>query len=233
MRRRELNERSPVRLLESSMHGGVGEGNIAAVVARHGVGKAAFLVGVALDDLMRGRNVLHISLDETAERVRSFYDEVFNDLAHERELEDVWKVRLDMERNRRIHCYLDGTFSIDKLKSAVAFDREHTDFSPVTVVLDGFPLADTTADEIEALRSLMKEIGAELWMTAVRHREDENDGDLPAPLARVAEKIDVILQMAHDTKAVHVSLLKDHDNPNVPDLQVALDPRTMLLKRES
>ena len=33
MRRRGLNERRPVRLLESSMHGGVGEGNIAAVEA--------------------------------------------------------------------------------------------------------------------------------------------------------------------------------------------------------
>jgi len=42
----------------------------------------------------------------------------------------------------------------------------------------------------------------------------------------------VILRMAHDTKAVHVSLLKDHDNPEVSDLKLALDPRTMLLVRE-
>ena len=99
--------------------------NIAAVIARHGVGKTAFLVGVALDDLMRGRKVLHISLEESSDRVRSFYDDIFMDLAHEQELEDVWKVRLDLERNRRIHCYLDGTFSIDKLRKTIEFMRDH------------------------------------------------------------------------------------------------------------
>ena len=44
--------------------------------------------------------------------------------------------------------------------------------------------------------------------------------------------IDVILGMAHDTKAVHVSLLKDHDNPDISDLKLALDPTTMLLIKE-
>ena len=46
------------------------------------------------------------------------------------------------------------------------------------------------------------------------------------------DAVDVILQMAHDTKAVHVSLLKDHDNPRVSELKIALDPTTMLLRRE-
>lgn len=233
MRRRELNERSPVRLLEASLHGGVGGGNIAAVLARHGVGKTAFLVGVALDDLMRGRKVLHVSLEESSERVRSFYDEVFNDLAHERELEDVWKVRLEMERNRRIHCYLGGTFSIQKLRETIQFMRDHGDFHPVAIMLDGFPFADTTAEEIDEIRAIVKELDAELWMTAVTHRDANTDENgYPEPLTSLAGKIDVILQMAHDTKAVHITLLKDHDNPDVSDLKLALDPTTMLLKKE-
>ena len=55
MYRKELNERSPLRLLENSIHGGLGRGNLGVVVARHGVGKTAFLVGVALDDLLRSK----------------------------------------------------------------------------------------------------------------------------------------------------------------------------------
>lgn len=233
MRRKELNERSPVRLLDASIHGGLGKGNIAAVIARHGVGKTAFLVGVALDDLMRGRKVLHVSLEESSERVRSFYDEIFGDLAHERELEDVWKVRLELERNRRIHSYLDGTFSIKKLRDAISFMRNHGDFHPAAIMLDGFPLAGTTGEEIDELRAIIKELDAELWMTAVTHREAETDGaGYPTPVAGLVDKIDVILQMAHDTKAVHITLLKDHDNPNVSNLMLALDPTTMLLKKE-
>ena len=52
---KELNERNPLRLFEHSIHGGLGRGNIGVVVARHGIGKTAFLVGIALDDAMRGR----------------------------------------------------------------------------------------------------------------------------------------------------------------------------------
>jgi hypothetical protein len=38
--------------------------------------------------------------------------------------------------------------------------------------------------------------------------------------------------MAHDGKNVHISLLKDHDNPKVSELKLALDPTTLLLVRE-
>ena len=55
MHRKDLNERSPVRVLEASIHGGLGRGNIGVVIARHGVGKTPFLVGVALDDALGRR----------------------------------------------------------------------------------------------------------------------------------------------------------------------------------
>ena len=74
MHRKEINERSPLRVLESSIHGGLGAGKLGVVVARHGVGKTAFLVGVALDDLMRGRKVLHKPELFTLQNNFSFFD---------------------------------------------------------------------------------------------------------------------------------------------------------------
>ena len=233
MRRREINERSPLRLLEAAIHGGLGPGNIGVILARHGVGKTAFLVGVALDDLLRGRQVLHVSLEHDSNKVRAFYDEVFQDLAHERELEDVWKVRLEMERNRRIHCYRDGTFSSDKLRSALRFDRQHGNFAPVAIMIDGFDFAGASEADLSALRAIAVETDAELWMSAVTHRESVmNEHGVPEPVAHLGGAVDVILRMAHDTKAVHVSLLKDHDAAEVSPLKLALDPKTLLLKRE-
>ncbi len=233
MRRKEINERSPVRLLEESIHGGLGAGNIGVVVARHGVGKTAFLVGVAMDDLMRGRKVLHVSLEHPSEKVRAYYDEIFADLAHDTEMEDVWKVRLELERNRRIHAYMDESFSIDKLREAIEFMRHHGDFNPVAIMLDGYPIESTKPHELDALRQIARENEAELWMAAITHRESRvNDHGIPEPVAHLEPKFDVILRMAHDTKAVHLDLLKDHDNPNVSDLRIALDPTTMLLKKE-
>jgi len=58
MYRDYLTARSPVRLLEKSLHGGLGDGNLGVVLAGHGVGKSSFLVGVGIDELLRGGTVL-------------------------------------------------------------------------------------------------------------------------------------------------------------------------------
>ena len=77
MYRNYLNARSPLRLLEQGLHGGLGAGNLGVVVAAHGVGKTPFLVGVALDELLRGGSVLHACCDQTVGHVRAHYDTVF------------------------------------------------------------------------------------------------------------------------------------------------------------
>ena len=81
MYKKFLTARSPLRLLEKGLHGGLGKGNLGLVVAGHGVGKSSFLVGVALDDLIRGDHVLHVVLDQTVAHTRDYYDTVFEDLA--------------------------------------------------------------------------------------------------------------------------------------------------------
>src|ERR1041385_8555571 len=121
MYRKELNESNPLRLFENSIHGGLGRGNVGVVVARHGIGKTAFLVGIALDEAMRGRKALHVSLDKTVDHVREFYDEIFMDLAHSSNLEDIATARLDMERHRMIHTYAGKSFTVDKLRHSIAF----------------------------------------------------------------------------------------------------------------
>ncbi|NIP72782.1 MAG: hypothetical protein GWO16_06975, partial [Gammaproteobacteria bacterium] len=59
------------------------------VVARTGIGKTAFLVGIALDQLLRGQRVLHVSMGHSVEKVCAYYDEIYADLAHDQELSDV------------------------------------------------------------------------------------------------------------------------------------------------
>jgi len=233
MHRKEVNERSPMRVLEHSIHGGLGLGNLGVVIARPGLGKTAFLVGVALDDLLHGKKVLHVSLEHSVEKVRRYYDDIYAEIAHKRELEDVWKVRLEMERNRRIHCYPPGRFSVEKLQEAVAFMKEFGEFEPSVIVIDGWGFADKTPEEIRKVRAIAGEIPAEVWMSATTHRDAEVSGrGIPEPVARLEEELDVVLTMAHDGNRVHVGLKKDHENPDVSELKLELDPTTMLLCRE-
>jgi hypothetical protein len=233
MHRKELNERSPLRLLEKSIHGGLGRGNIGVVVARPGVGKTAFLVGVALDDLMRGRKVLHVALDEPVDKIRDYYDEIFIDLARSSGLEDIGNERLEIERNRNIHTYIGNSFSIAKLRDAIGFLKTHMHFDPEALIIEGYNFEKATTESLAELREIAREIGGELWMSAVTHRNSRiNERGVPEPVAHLEQAIDVILSMKHSGTGVHLRLLKDHDNPEVSESHVALDPTTLLLIQE-
>src|ERR1051326_4959699 len=170
MYRKELNERNPLRLFEHSIHGGLGRGNVGVVVARHGIGKTAFLVGIALDDAMRDRKVLHVSLDKTVDHVREFYDEIFMDLAHSAQLEDLPSERLDMERHRIIHTYAGKLFTIPKLKHSINFLKEYAHFEAACVILQGFHFDRATREDMEAFRQLAADFNVEMWMSATTHR---------------------------------------------------------------
>ncbi len=233
MHRKELNERSPLRIFEQSIHGGLGRGNVGVVVARHGVGKTAFLVGVALDDLMRGRKVLHVALRQPMHKVREYYDEIFVDLALTANLEDQAATLREIERNRNIHAYMGVTFTIPKLLADIAMLGEYADFVPSAVLIDGFDFDALTPEILAQFRKLARDLDAEMWMSAVTHRESPiNERGVPDPVARYEHDVDVIVRLAHDGRAVHVHLLKDHENPKVSEAGVALDPTTMLLMQE-
>src|SRR5437667_6100012 len=187
MYRKELNERNPLRLFEHSIHGGLGPGNVGVVVARHGIGKTSFLVGIALDDAMRGRKVLHVSLDKTVDHLREFYDEIFMDLAHSAHLEDLAAERLEMERNRMIHTYAGTSFTIHKLRHSINFLKENAQFDPACLILEGFDFDRAMPADVEAFRQLAQEFNVEMWLSAVTHRGTPLDEHgIPGPLARVA-----------------------------------------------
>jgi hypothetical protein len=235
MHLKELSDRSPLRILEQSIHGGLGPGNIGVVVARHGVGKSAFLVGVALDDLFRGRRVLHVSLGRTIDAVREFYDEVFTDLAESAKLEDAAAVHRDMERHRHIKAYLKNTFSIERLRDHVRMLRDVLEFVPSAVVLDGFDFENASESDLMELRGVARDLKCEVWISANTHRDSPRDAaGVPEPVAHLKHMVDVIVHMGHrGQSAVQLRLLKDHDNPDVSEVGLALDPTTMLIVKES
>lgn len=233
MYRKELNDRNPLRLFENSINGGLGQGNIGVVVARHGIGKTAFLVGISIDEAMRGRKALHVSLDKAVDHLRAFYDEIFMDLARSANLEDVPAERLEMERNHTIHTYAGNSFTIAKLRQSIDFLKDNAHFDPACLIIQGFDFEKATVEDLQAFRQLAKDYNVELWMSAVTHRGGAaNELGIPEPLGKLAGEIAVIVQMTDNKDGVHLSLLKDHDNPKVAALTLALDPETMLLVKK-
>jgi plasmid stabilization system protein ParE len=233
MRSNDVSERSPLRVLERALGGGLGRGQVGTVLARNGVGKTAFLIGMALDAMLRERCVLHISTKESVERLREFYDEIFGRLAVDLALENLPRRRLEIERRRHILVYNRNLFSLEKLAQSVSFLREAADFQPSLVIMDGTPRFEKTEPwEMEGVLDLAREWDAEIWTSALTHREGQHcDGrGVPEEVARLDRWLSVILYLEPEAENVRVRVLKDRDRPVLPDLRVQLDPTTWLLR---
>jgi len=228
---KELNERSPLRVFERSIHGGLGQGNVGVVCAGPGVGKTAFLVGVGLDYLIQGRQVLHIAADQPVDRVRNYYDEIFAELARSEDLEDAAAVRVRIERHRRIHTYQEHSFNVEALHTTLTFLRKHTELDPALMILDGFDWERGSDADLDELRKIANEQTAELWLSARTPRGWTPSGphDYPEPIARFGPKLDVVVQLRTTNGTIHTVLLKDHDNPEPRKISVDLDPTTLLI----
>src|SRR5262245_10264176 len=133
---KEVNEHSPLRILEKSIHGGLGKGNLGVVMARAGVGKTACLVQIGLDDLMRGKDVLHVALGQSLEHVQSWYDALFDDLAARTDLDERDDVRADVVKHRVIKAYSDHYLPPERLERTIAMFEQHMNFRPTAIVID-------------------------------------------------------------------------------------------------
>lgn len=235
MYRKDVNERSPMRVFEKSMHGGLGRGNLGVVAARPGVGKTPLLVQIALDDLLRDRRVLHISHEHAVDHVRAYYDEIFHDLSLASNLADPESVKLEVERHRLIYSHITmappastggGRSPIAKILQTVAFARDIAHFEPDAIIIDGFDFAHATAEAVKALGDLAKERSIELWVSA-NAEASEKPGTLPAPLDRFADLLDVVVFLAPERDVVRLQLLKDHGNKDLGELNLRLDTHSM------
>jgi len=226
--RKFLNARSPLRLLEKGLQGGLGPGNLGVVIAGHGVGKTSFLVGVALDELLRSGRVLHVSMAHTVTHIRDHYDTVFEELAATTHLEDGARVHVEVDHGRSIRVYPRNSLTTAKLREAVKIETE-AGGPPSLVVIEGLDFETTSREDFLDLKALAKDLAAEIWLSA--SSSDEKIEAPPASIERMGDLVSVVLALEPGGETVVLRALKDHDNPDLSDLHVALDPRTLLLIR--
>ena len=233
MTEKTLIERSPVRIFERAIGGGLGSGNIWVVLSRNGVGKTGFLIGLAIDQLLQGKKVLYISTKESVEHINNFFDQIFHAMAAALEMEEIPQMQLRMERNRHILVYNRDVFSLEKLEESVDFLKDATGFTPDMVIMDGTPRYEKTEQwEIDAIRKLAADWQAEIWTTSMLHREDQevDDRHVPLTVAKYDGDLDVIIHLCPESDHVRVRITKEHGNTEIAEVPMGLDPRTLLLR---
>ncbi len=225
--------RSPRTLLERDGHPGPGPGKLALVLGRAGVGKTAFIVGIGIDALLSGQKVLHISLERSVDKVRTWYDDLLMEmLRREKKLEHWAAIQLEIERHRHIHTYGGGSFSIDRFRQALDLLQSAMDFRPDVVIFDRLDSAELKPEMIQALRTIAGEVGAEMWMAFRTHRDDPKSepGHLPAGARAFEDFVDLAFSLDPHGNRVRLHVIKDQDEVVDKDLNILLNPKTLLLK---
>lgn len=230
MEKKEMIRRNPLKMMGYASEDILPEGGFGALMARAGVGKTAFLVQIAIDKLLRDKNVLHISIDEPVEKVCLWYEQVFRSIANInriKQLDPFWDVILP---RRFIMTFKVDGFSVPKLEERITDLSEQGIFFPQMILIDGLPFEERGRKTFVDLKAVARNLGVGVWFTVKTHRhEAPGQGGIPTPLANIEDLFDVVIELQPDGKEIYVRAVKG--GPPVTDVrELALDPSTMMIR---
>jgi hypothetical protein len=229
----EVIERSPIRALEQAISGGLEPQQLGVIVARAGVGKTACLVQIGLDALLCGKTVLHVSNESPVVHLRSYYDELFRGIEQGTGLEDSPTVLLEIERRRLLISQPGPTLRLDKLREAASLAAGALGRNPEVMIIEGFDWEAAEPADVQQLRELARDIGAEIWLSVRSHRHVPvtDPHGIPSPVDRFSDLIDVVLTLESVEGRIVLHVLKHHGKTGV-DVGLELDVVTMQLVQD-
>ena len=115
MLKEDLIKKNPLRVLNPLSSESLPDHRMGLVMARAGLGKTAILVQIAMDSLLRGKKVLHVSVGEGLEKVKAWYEDIFKYIAEGQQLENAGEIEDELMRGRIIMTFKEAAFSRLKL----------------------------------------------------------------------------------------------------------------------
>ncbi len=231
MIKEKLIKRSPIRVFESTLAGGLGAGNLGVIAGRKGVGKTAGLVHIATDKLMQNQNVLHISFADDPKHIVTWYEQVFREMASACKLENAMEVHDDIIRHRLILHFKQKPVNFKDIRNSIKHFEDGLDQKPNMIIVDGFPFEQATLEELAQWKTLAEEKKVAIWFSATLHRDklDIDDKGIPAPVNRFSDILQVIIMLKPMQDYTEFDLLKTHAHAKEKRLYLKLDPKTMLI----
>ena len=232
MLKKDLILRNPLRVMGYENDDILDAGEFGAVLARAGVGKTAFLVQLSLNALLRGKNVLHISLEDPVNKVSLWYQEVFNLIAEQYQVDQINQVWESLLPHRFIMTFRVEGFSVPKLEERLSDLMTQNIFSPQMMIVDGLPFDESAHQSLTEFKDLIRNHQMPAWFTIRTHRHDDPGPDgLPMQLAQLSDLFKIAIQLLPEGKEIHVKAVKGAESFS-EHLDLRLDPSTMLIKKK-
>jgi hypothetical protein len=235
MVRNELVKRSPLRILEQSMHGGLGKGNIGVIAAPKGVGKTACLVHIATDQLLEGRQVIHVSFSSATDHIIAWYEDIFEEITKRYHLDGAMEVHDDIIKHRVIMNFKQDGLSSGKVQQGIDAMIREGHFNADVVVVDGYNFEEAAPETIANFKQFARDAGIEVWFSASTREngKDPGNGGIPGMMKEFMAHISVFIELETCGKYIHLKLLKDHETVPASDLHLKLDPQILLIAEEN
>jgi hypothetical protein len=230
MLKKDLILRNPLRRIGSETDDVIPEGGFGAVLAHAGVGKTALLVQLALNAMLRNKNVLHISLHDPVGKVSLWYQELFHHLAKEARVQQINPLWETILPNRLILTFKVEGFSVPRLEERLTDLMAQDIFHPQMIIMDGVRFDQLGRQPLCDLKALAKKNAMRIWFTVHTHRHEQPGPDgLPVQLLHVADLFDVALELQPKGSEIHIRPLKGTP-ATAGGAPLLLDPSTMLIK---
>jgi hypothetical protein len=231
MLKEELIAKSPLRILERSIEGGLMAGSIGVIASRKGIGKTSVLVQLALDRLLQGEKVIHVSFTAHTSYVIAWYENIFSELAKRRGLEKIDEVRDGLVRNRVIMNFAQGGVTIDDILRSLKAMIVDGSFKAKTLIIDGYDFSRSNRAELGKVKAFSAEMGIEVWYSCTLIGEEPlvDKNNVPVILREYIDDLSVLILLEPKAEYIHFTVVKEHDRMNPQDLKIKLDAKTLLI----
>ena len=231
MQKEDLIKKNPLRVLNPLTPETLPDHRLGLIMARAGLGKTAILVQIAMDSMLRGQKVLHVSIGEGLEKAKAWYDDVFKYIAEGFHLEQANEIESELMRNRMIMTFKEAAFSRPKLEERLNDLVYQNIFRPDIVVVDGYDFAKADYDAVMDLKEMMAAMNVQGWFSALRHREDnrKSAAGIPAPCHEVDGLFDTVIILQPEKDYILLNIIKDEYDGAAGKI-LNLDPSTMMVQ---
>ena len=231
MLKEDLIKKNPLRVLNPLSPESLPGHRMGLVMARAGLGKTAILVQIAMDSMLRGQKVLHVSVGEDLGKAKAWYDDIFKYIAEGFQLENAAEIENELMRNRMIMTFKEAAFSRPKLEERLNDLVSQNIFRPDIVVVDGYDFGEADYESIMDLKETMAAMNVQVWFSALRHRDDDrvSAAGVPAPCHEVDGLFDTVILLQPKQDAILLDIIKDEYDSAVGKV-LNLDPSTMMVK---
>lgn len=175
----EMKHKTILPALDKSLEGGLGNGELAMVVAPPGTGKSLYLVNQGVHAMTEGKKVLYLSLEMSEDKIAQRFDSVMT-LVPQQKLKEssnqlTVKERLDLFREQFPGSELvikempTGQASVNTIRSLLVQLENYEDFTPDLLIVDYLELLRPVR-EIQQEYLAQQRIAEELRGVGMEHK---------------------------------------------------------------